>query len=86
MLLRRGYDVAIGKIDAQEVDFIARKVGENSISGSQNPCPRRRHGRELTPLQKIRDNHRKTVLVLDGRTTKTDDGIKIAQVQDFLLE
>lgn len=41
--------------------------------------------RELTPLQKIRDNHKKTVLVLDGRTTKTDDGIEIVQALDFLL-
>ena len=33
----RGYNVAIETIDAQEVYFIANKVGENSISESQNP-------------------------------------------------
>ena len=27
-LLRRGYDVAIGKIDRQEVDFVATKAAE----------------------------------------------------------
>lgn len=42
--------------------------------------------RGLTPLQITQDNHRKTVLVLDGRTTKTDDGIEIIQALDLLLE
>lgn len=31
-LMRRGYDVAIGKIDNQEVDFIATKTDEKNIS------------------------------------------------------
>ena len=35
-LLRRGYDVAIGKIDNQEVDFIATKADEKKISRLQN--------------------------------------------------
>ena len=86
-LLRRGYDVAIGKIDAQEVDFIATRAGEKQYfqvtESMSTPVTR---ARELTPLQKIRDNHRKTVLVLDGRTNKTDDGIEIIQALDFLLE
>lgn len=31
-LLRRGYDVAIGKINNQEVDFIATTVDDENIS------------------------------------------------------
>lgn len=31
-LMRRGYDVAIGKIGSQEVDFIATKADEKNIS------------------------------------------------------
>lgn len=86
-LLRRGYDVAIGKIDAQEVDFIATRAGEKQyFQVTESMSTPETRARELTPLQKIRDNHRKTVLVLDGRTNKTDDGIEIIQALDFLLE
>lgn len=35
-LLRRGYDVAIGKIDNQEVDFIATKTDEKNTSRLPN--------------------------------------------------
>ena len=33
--MRRGYDVAIGKIDDREVDFIATRADEKSIFRSQ---------------------------------------------------
>lgn len=54
-LLRRGYDVAIGKIDNQEVDFIATKADEKKyiqVTESMN-APETRE-RELAPLRKIR--------------------------------
>ncbi len=35
-LLRRGYDVAIGKIDNQEVDFLATKADEKNMSRLPN--------------------------------------------------
>ena len=56
-LLRRGYDVAIGKIDNQEVDFIATKADEKKyiqVTESVNASETRE--RELAPLRKIRDS------------------------------
>lgn len=86
-LLRQGYDVAIGKIDNQEVDFIATKAGEKKyiqVTESMN-TPETRE-RELAPLRKIRDSYEKTVISLESNMTQTQDGIKIIQALDFLLD
>ena len=61
-LLRRGYDVAIGKIDNQEVDFIATRAEEKKyiqVTESMN-APETRE-RELAPLRKIRDSYEKII-------------------------
>ena len=86
-LLRRGYDVAIGKIDNQEVDFIATKADEKKyiqVTESMN-APETRE-RELAPLRKIRDHYEKMVIALESDLTQTQDGIKIIKVLDYLLE
>ena len=86
-LLRRGYDVAIGKIDNQEVDYIATKADEKKyiqVTESMN-APETRE-RELAPLRKIRDNYEKVVIALECDIPQTQDGIKIIQATDFLLE
>lgn len=86
-LLRRGYDVAIGKIDNQEVDFITTKADEKKyvqVTESMN-APETRE-RELAPLRKIRDSYEKIVIALESNLTQTQDGIKIIRALDFLLE
>lgn len=86
-LLRRGYDVAIGKIDEKEVDFIATNAKEKiyfQVTESMNdPFTRER---ELAPLRKIRDNYEKVVLTGECDNPATQDGIKIVKLTDFLLE
>lgn len=86
-LLRRGYSVAIGKIDNKEVDFIATKADEKmyvQVTESMN-APETRE-RELAPLQKIRDHYEKVVIALDCDMPQPQDGIKIIKALDFLLE
>lgn len=86
-LLRHGYDVAIGKIDSKEVDFIATKADEKKyiqVTESMN-APETRE-RELFPLRKIRDNYEKIVIALDCDIPQSQDGIKIVKALDFLLE
>ena len=86
-LLRRGYDVAVGKIGDQEVDFIATKVDEKKyiqVTESMNALETRE--RELAPLRKIRDNYEKIVIALECDLAMTQDGIKIIKALDFLLE
>ncbi len=85
-LLRRGYDVAIGKIDNVEVDFIAtdaeRKLYIQVTESMTSEDVRRR---ELAPLQKIRDNYEKLVLSLDTGLDTSYDGIQSQNVVEWLL-
>lgn len=85
-LLRQGYDVAIGKIDNKEVDFIATKTDEKKyiqVTESMN-APETRE-RELSPLKKIPDNYEKIVIAMECDLPQDQDGIKIINAIDFLL-
>lgn len=86
-LLRRGYDVAIGKVDEKEVDFIAVNVDTKryiQVTESMNESSTRE--RELAPLRKIRDNYEKLVITNECQNPITQDGIKIVKLTDFLLD
>lgn len=85
-LLRRGYDVAIGKVDNAEVDFIATKADDKlyvQVTESMTSEDVRR--RELAPLQKIKDNYEKIVLSLDSGMDTSYDGIKSLNLIDWLI-
>lgn len=85
-LLRRGYDVAIGKLDNKEVDFIATKTDEKKyIQVTEAMTSPETRERELAPLQKISDNYEKLVIAMDPGLTQDQDGIKIISAIDFLL-
>ena len=86
-LLRRGYDVAIGKVDNMEVDFIAATADEKKyiqVTESMNSEDVRK--RELAPLQKIRDNYEKIVLSLEPGLDRSYEGIKSENLVEWLLE
>lgn len=85
-LLRRGYDVAIGKLDSKEVDFIATKTDEKKyIQVTEAMTSPETRERELAPLQKISDNYEKIVIAMDPGLTQDQDGIKIVSAINFLL-
>ena len=85
-LLRRGYDVAIGKIDNQEVDFIATTADDKLyIQVTESMQSEEVRNRELSPLQKIRDNYEKIVLSLEPGLDTSYDGIKSLNLVDWLL-
>lgn len=90
-LIRRGYDVFIGKYDDLEIDFVA-KNSENTIyyqvalttrDASDNNTIMER---ELIPLKKINDNYPKYILTLDDDLDADFNGIKKINVLDWLLE
>ena len=59
-LLRRGFDVSIGKIDQLEVDFFTTKANEKLyIQVTETMKNESVRERELKPLQKIQNNHKK---------------------------
>lgn len=86
-LLRRGYDVSIGKVDNMEVDFIANKPDDKIyIQVTESMVEESVRKRELSPLQKINDNYEKIVLSLNTGMDSSYDGIKSINVIDWLLE
>ncbi|MBO5478252.1 MAG: ATP-binding protein [Clostridia bacterium] len=91
-LLRRGYEVYIGKYDDLEVDFVA-KNSENTIYYQVALTTRESaYGnnivleRELAPLKKISDNYPKYILTLDDDLDVDFDGIKKINVLDWLIK
>ena len=85
-LLRRGYDVAIGKIGNDEVDFIATTADEKKyIQVTESMMSEDVRKRELAPLQSIRDNYEKIVLSLEPGLDTSYDGIKSENLIDWLL-
>ncbi len=86
-LLRRGYDVAIGKVDHAEVDFIATKVDDRLyIQVTESMISEEVRRRELASLQKINDNYEKIVLSMDGGIDSSYDGIKSISLIDWLID
>lgn len=86
-LLRRGYEVFIGKVAQTEVDFIATKSGNTeyyqvalSVSNSQTL------ERELRPLDSISDHNPKYILTMDEVPEISYKGIKQINAIDWLLE
>ena len=85
-LLRRGYEVNIGKVGITEVDFIARKrddVYYFQITASM--VEESTFEREMAPLKAICDNYPKTVITLDRYTLGNYEGIQVVNAIDWLL-
>lgn len=86
-LLKRGYDVAIGKVDNLEIDFIATKPEEVFyIQVTESMLSEETRDRELRPLMKIQDNYEKIVLSLDDDLSNSYDGIKSLNLVNWLIE
>ena len=91
-LLRRGYDVYIGKIDEYEVDFVAInnegrlyvQVTDTLKGTDENDT--KILDRELRSLKKINDNYEKIILTSDKIPVSNEDGIKIKNVLEWLLD
>lgn len=85
-LLRRGYEVYVGKVDELEVDFVA--VGDKRTIYYQVAATVRDEKtleRELTPLQKINDHYPKFILSLDDDPEADYNGIRRINALDWLM-
>ena len=85
-LLRRGYEVNIGKVGSTEVDFIARKNEDiYYFQVTASMVEETTFEREIAPLKAIADNYPKTVITLDHYTPGNYEGIKVVDAIDWLL-
>lgn len=86
-LLRRGYQVCVGKSGDTEVDFVARKNGVYTyFQVTANMTNEETFERELRPLRNIQDNYEKIVLTAERYTVGNYDGIQVKYLIDWLLE
>ena len=86
-LIRRGYDVYVGQVGDQEVDFVAMK--DEGITYYQVAATVREEAtlkRELASLQKIKDHYPKFILTLDDDPEADYNGIRRINALSFLLE
>jgi predicted AAA+ superfamily ATPase len=84
-LLRRGWELHIGKIDDKEIDFIARRGDlleyyQVSLSVRDDATMKR----ELRPFYAVKDSYPKFLLTMDDDPPSTQDGIRRLNVLDWL--
>lgn len=88
-LIRRGYEVYVGKIDEYEVDFVAInnegkmyiQVFDTLKSGDNST-----YERKLNSLRRINDNYSKMILTMDKIPVSNEEGIIVKNALDWLLD
>ena len=86
-LLRRGYEVYIGKYNDIEIDFIAIKPNETIYyQVARSILDEKVEEREKRSLLAIKDNYKKVILTMDRVKNKQIEGIEVVNIIDFLLE
>ena len=85
-MLRRGYNVKIGKVDNLEVDFVCKKNDETIyIQVSYLLASEDTKEREFSVLENIKDNYPKYVLSMD-EFDMSRNGIKHINLIEFLVK
>ncbi len=85
-LLRRGYNVTVGKFGEQEIDFIGQKGSSKVyVQVSYMLSSDETIKREFGVFYRIKDNHPKYVVTLD-EFDMSRDGIRHKNIRDFLLQ
>jgi len=86
-LLYKGYEVKTGKVETQEIDFVATKNNETVYLQVALRLERDKTiEREFGNLLKIKDNYPKLVITMHDQTKNSYKGIELISVRKFLTE
>jgi predicted AAA+ superfamily ATPase len=84
-LIYLGYQVKVGIIDTQEIDFYCEKNGDKKyIQVALTLLEQKTLDREFGNLKRIKDNYPKEVITLDNYTGNSIDGIMATNLRTFL--
>ncbi len=85
-LLRRGYRVYTGRAKDRQIDFVAEKADDRIyIQVTESMQVPETRERELRPLRMVKDNYEKIVLSMDRSFIRSDEGIRLLNLADWLL-
>ena len=84
-LLRRGYDVTVGRVGEKEIDFVCDKRGEKLyVQVAYLLASEETVSREFGVYDSVRDNFPKYVVTMD-EIDMSRNGIKHRHIRDFLM-
>lgn len=85
-LIRRGYQVYVGKCDNKEIDFVAINERETRyFQVSETLADENTRNREIAAFQGTKDFYEKTIITTDKTYVTNINGIKVVNLIDFLL-
>lgn len=86
-LIRRGYTVYVGKTGTKEIDFVAISQQETIYyQVSQSILDADTRERETAPFYSTNDFYEKVIITTDKNYATNENGIKIINIIDFLLD
>ncbi|MFR9543512.1 MAG: ATPase, partial [Rikenellaceae bacterium] len=84
-LLYSGYDVKVGAMQSEEIDFVCTKGGETLyVQVTQELFKEETIAREFGNLLNIKDNYPKIVISADESYENSYEGVKHIYIRDFL--